>query len=360
MVSNTGNRNSLKSADSVSMQDYNWKSEYEKWLRDAGEQMQSYGKDCEKLVLDPLRKIIDPNIPKKLYKLCRPDGYAAANLKNNVVGTTRASEFNDPYDTLQFLDRRWYEEGIRRENPIEMIGMRYKALYDTENFLEYYKDYGRKILENFVENVKKEGWTLEGFAYFAEHQEEYVKLLCKKSIEQLEQVLEGVRRETFVSCFTTDFRNMLMWSHYADSHKGFALGYDIKDVKNQMALDNLFPICYSDKKIDVTVETSFVQHNILNEDRKFSIDKLLGIKSSLFKSLDWTYENEWRLVVRDIDSKENWSSIPLTATEIYYGCRIDDETRDKLHAIAVAQRLREYQMEVDPFSMSYEMKYIEL
>lgn len=340
------------------MQENNWEKDYEHWLRTP--QVQSYGKDCEKLVLEPLRKIIEPHIPVKLYKLCRHNGHAFENLRNKVVGTTRASEFNDPYDTLQFLDKKWKDESIRRENPIELIGMRYKALYDTENFIEHYKFYGQKVLEKFIENVRKEGWTPGVFAYYIEHPEEYLNLLCKKSIEQLEQVLEGVRKETYVSCFTTDFRNMLMWSYYADSHKGFALGYDLTDANNQQTIENLYPVCYSNKKIDVTIETGFVQMNIMNEDRNHSIDKLLGVKSSLFKSNDWSYENEWRLVVRDIDRKENWGSIPFVASEIYYGCRINSKTKDELHAIAIEQGLREYQMEIDPFSMSYDMKYIEL
>lgn len=336
----------------------NWKIEYEQWWRKP--QVQSYGKDCEKLVMEPLRKLLSGHIPSKLYKLCRPDGYASVNLINNTVGTTRASEFNDPYDTLQFLNKEWNEESIRKEDPMELIGMRYKALYDTENFKEQYKFWGKTVLEKFVENVKNEDWTPENFDFLAKYPEVFIRILCEESINQLEDVLEAIRKETFVSCFTTEFQNMLMWSHYADSHKGFALGYDMTDLYNMQSIENLYPVCYSDKKIDVTIETSSVQLDIMSEDRNYSIDKLLGIKCSLFKSVDWSYENEWRMVIRDLDRKENWGSIPLKASEIYYGCRINQKTKEDLHAIAVNQGLREYQMIIDPFSDSYDMKYNEL
>lgn len=48
------------------------------------------------------------------------------------------------------------------------------------------------------------------------------------------------------------------------------------------------------------------------------------------------------------------------ANEIYYGCRIDPKTKVDLHKIAVEQGLCEHQIEIDPYSMGYEMKYIEL
>ena len=35
-----------------------------------------------------------------------------------------------------------------------------------------------------------------------------------------------------IICFSEVYDSMLMWSHYADNHKGFLLAYDINDLKN--------------------------------------------------------------------------------------------------------------------------------
>jgi hypothetical protein len=48
-----------------------------------------------------------------------------------------------------------------------------------------------------------------------------------------------------VCCFTTDNRNPLMWSHYADGHKGFCLEFDTQKCK--LLSEKLFPVTYSDE-----------------------------------------------------------------------------------------------------------------
>lgn len=335
----------------------NWLAECEQWFREP--QLQSYGSGCDKMILEPVRELIDAHLPSTIYKLCPPDGYGVTNLKNNQVSTNRTSEFNDPFDTLQFLNRELNEELIRKSDWKELLGMRYKALYDTERFLEHYKHYGLVGLQKFVENVKKENWTLDLFAYYHEHPEEYMRLFCDKCIEQMLITLEKVRNETYVSCFTTSIDNMLMWSHYANKHTGFALGYDLTVTENKNTIDNLYPVFYSDKKIDVTLEVGFVENNMLNEERNYSIDKLLGIKSCLFKSADWAYEEEWRLAVRDLENANKWGVLPLKASEIYYGCRICEKDRQTLHEIALLQGLREYQMRIDPYSESYDLNVVQ-
>ena len=49
---------------------------------------------------------------------------------------------------------------------------------------------------------------------------------------------------------------MLMWAHYADSHKGFCVEYDIPtpDEHNINLLQNLLPVIYSDERVSVLNE----------------------------------------------------------------------------------------------------------
>ena len=76
------------------------------------------------------------------------------------------------------------------------------------------------------------------------------------------------------SCFTTCFKNPLMWSHYSDKHYGVCLEFKIADL-----LDDLHPCYYTQTIPD------------LNWSSKI-------INLSLIKSSAWSYENEWRYVIK--------------------------------------------------------------
>lgn len=50
------------------------------------------------------------------------------------------------------------------------------------------------------------------------------------------------------ACFSESISSLLMWSHYSDCHKGFALGYDLTSFlsPNTEGL-MIFPVVYNDK-----------------------------------------------------------------------------------------------------------------
>ncbi len=82
-----------------------------------------------------------------------------------------------------------------------------------------------------------------------------------------------------VLCLSESGTVPLMWSHYAESHTGVALGYDSSARPFNQAL----PIVYSKFRpsVDSTIHS---QEEIL--------------ESTLFtKSEDWAYEREWRIVM---------------------------------------------------------------
>lgn len=172
--------------------------------------------------------------------------------------------------------------------------------------------------------------------------------------------LHEVQKQTYVACFTETVDKVLMWSHYARSHSGFALGFDFSLPENQKAKEMLFRVVYSDEKIDMTMDIGFVADRHIEGDYKYATDILCGPKSSLFKSTDWAYEREWRYTIRDIENQKEYGSVPLKATAIYYGCKMSKEYFDLLHALAKLKGLKEYQMCVTPFDKEYRMIVLDL
>lgn len=110
------------------------------------------------------------------------------------------------------------------------------------------------------------------------------------------------------SCFSTKWDNLLMWSHYADSYRGFCVGYQIyegtfidQDARHRC---QTWPVSYFQKA------PNFPLH----------ADAL--IKTA--KPIDWAYEDEYRLLLKDFISglyPINFDSV----REIVLGPRCDKE-----------------------------------
>ena len=85
------------------------------------------------------------------------------------------------------------------------------------------------------------------------------------------------------------------------------------------------------------------------------LDMLDSIKSSLYKSPDWEYEKEWRLINTNniLDSHPHLKYAPVG---IYYGAQISDINKKILRRIAFEKGLAEFEMYIDKSSSDYEMK----
>lgn len=108
-----------------------------------------------------------------------------------------------------------------------------------------------------------------------------------------------------VCSFSENNKSLLMWGHYANNHKGFCVEYDIFEIMKKYSL--ISPVIYSNKI------TKYYGGNITM--------KVLG-KVLCTKSLEWEYEEEWRLFENfDCDTKIIEMPKPKT---IYLGCKSDE------------------------------------
>lgn len=107
-----------------------------------------------------------------------------------------------------------------------------------------------------------------------------------------------------VACFSLIYDEILLWSHYADEHKGICLIFDkdilIEDAKNDEAHPSLDFVNAQNVKYGLPqkLKVKFERENF-----RFPIKNL---KASNFKKLKcWKYEKEFRIVYKDV-----FSSIP--------------------------------------------------
>ena len=85
-----------------------------------------------------------------------------------------------------------------------------------------------------------------------------------------------------VLCFSKDWKNPVLWSHYSDKHKGICFGFDVLD-------DLLMNIEYRGTKLLEEIEASLTPE-------KLTPDLMQKILKTKFE--DWEYENEVRIFVQ--------------------------------------------------------------
>lgn len=99
---------------------------------------------------------------------------------------------------------------------------------------------------------------------------------------ELEGPTSHLLDSTGLLCLGSEWTNMLLWSHYANHHRGFCIGFHSNIDVFQVA----FPVHYGDN-FPIIV-------------RPHDDDDATLRKSFLIKQRCWEYENEWRIIKRKL------------------------------------------------------------
>jgi hypothetical protein len=91
------------------------------------------------------------------------------------------------------------------------------------------------------------------------------------------KAVDGVFADKALLCFSRNWRNPLMWAHYADNHSGVCLGFDIP-------IEYAVKVLYREKRPKVDF-AKLTQAERLEAIRDFSHSKFSH----------WSYENEYRV-----------------------------------------------------------------
>ncbi|WP_156362142.1 DUF2971 domain-containing protein [Sphingomonas sp. Leaf208] len=96
--------------------------------------------------------------------------------------------------------------------------------------------------------------------------------------------------------------NSLMWAHYADSHKGVVLGFDVEEAGFLERQTNLIPahfgsVIYSRRRVLDDYSTEEANPLTIGGTYRFDISNYEKLQRLfLTKPLDWAYEEEVRVV----------------------------------------------------------------
>lgn len=126
--------------------------------------------------------------------------------------------------------------------------------------------------------------------------------------------------------------NLLMWAHYANSHKGFCIGFNIENL-----LDSIFTLskkAFNHKKVKYYSEYPELNFEVKNHFNNKNLEE--SIQHLYIKSDIWAYEEEWRLLSLD---RNNFTVKfdPISIEYIYFGLKMSDS--DKIMIINEIEKL---------------------
>lgn len=273
-----------------------------------------------------------------------------AAFKENKLYFSTPSNFNDPYDTLLYVD---IKELVKTISNNWDIGM-----------------------ESYVKKLKGVNSLIGGYADMIYH----VKTLRSQVTQEyfsnvqnfIDQLKTNVRNNAKIICFSTECLSMLMWVHYSDNHKGYVLAYDKREIeeaegygKNGIVVGKtrLLAVNYSDKRINMTeeVHSYLLKHKLPSFE---NLDKIHEISQGVLKrfisekSLDWSYEKEWRLVSRTISLSEEspLCYIKLKPKAIIIGAQCEENNCGELLEIAKNNEIPAYKALISDEDQQYSMK----
>lgn len=221
-------------------------------------------------------------------------------------------------------------------------------------------DEGEKSLKSIIHNMgihdDVDEIALLILLYIQQKPDEYEKAVkMDQSFTEIEKKMnQAIDDAVYIVSLSTDHKNRLMWSHYADNHRGFCIEYDFgADVlKDDGTI--VLPVTYSSIRPKIPYETMlFSEKQTSRNVNSQNIDERFFF-SMLTKDEIWSYEKEWRIL---IPAKEEAMNIPAPPVScIYLGAYCSEENEEKIKALVQDWNIPIKKMVVDRGDYSLHIK----
>lgn len=236
-----------------------------------------------------------PKIPKLLYKYKKLDLVTINMIQEGSIFFSDPRTFNDPYEVkphINWVDDRGLLENIllmlikSRINE-EMKNMTILTHYGMEpdetiknRFNKFIDDYCNYCAEIRIENFKRIADEIS-----LDEPEEYENNILSIYRNEIYTEFQQYMAKGMY-CLSKIKKNMLMWAHYGDQHRGICLGYEIpKSLHTQID-----KVSYSGNKV---IDINDI-HSMLKGDKnvRVKVNRMVWLQ----KAPVWKYEKEWRLM----------------------------------------------------------------
>lgn len=254
----------------------------------------------------------------RLYKYQSYNMHSVASLVNRVSWAAKPSTFNDPFDCavslvpeidqdslFELIFQEAYTNGIEGYSKDKIDA--FKHQYDSGNF-------------NSIKDPDLEG-------------------LCQTLAKRLAELI----RDIGVVSLSEVNDHILMWSHYADQHRGFCVEF-VRNDSNKLGSNSTLPVRYTEKLPVFSLQTVV---KCESEERKNYVRSLV-----LSKAFEWSYEREWRY----LNSHGNCNvDLCSEISAIIFGARMPEEHKVLIKNLVgkeyTSVKFRQVQLKQDGFGL---------
>ena len=273
--------------------------------------------------------------PRILYKYRNEGKYTEDIFTNKTIWLSKPENLNDPFECsiANFTEKVKATIIIKykRDQVFSFIEHGKKSLLDKSLYFNlegkslkhFLKKLGSKSLERKYQMINEVVYQASGIPL--------------SNPNQLFKSLEQRLMTTGIFSLSETDTDQLMWAHYANEHKGLALGFEVET--NSILADNrhCFAINYCDQLPDFKPE-ELMSHMTITIDKDNNIQRNLEVPfdDPIFrrcvstKPTAWGYEKEWRY----IDETDGLHAFPGKLVEVTFGLRCTEENRLKIISLA--------------------------
>ncbi|MEQ9378910.1 MAG: DUF2971 domain-containing protein [Imperialibacter sp.] len=177
---------------------------------------------------------------------------------------------NDPFDCLRILDRPYSDSELDS----------FKGFAELSPFLKRYVDVSNDVLREHLNDIRR----------------------------------QHIRRWAFCALSESP-DNILMWSHYANAHRGIVIGYEFENLGNRMTFQKV-------KYQDYLDEFNWLEFGRFMDGEEGFGSKILEDLSLKLK--EWEYEKEWRIWANG-EGYYYYSKNEIK--EVYFGINCQKDTK---------------------------------
>lgn len=297
---------------------------------------------------------------ERFYKYSDVEG-ARCILRDGTLKFSFASEYNDPFETKVDMS---YAYDFIKTLP-ELQKERLNILLSDEPLPQFatstYAQLTASLKQSLDKKTKEEKENFKNLV-LADSPEAFMNIdgIRTASLELLEDLKSSFSCDT-IFCASLIYDNILLWSHYAEKHKGVALEF-VANIEKDSLLRLMTKVNYStERPFLYNSPKDFLYKNMFQEIKDVLNEYISTI--SLTKSLAWKYEQEVRVYIANIfDPKpyllHNYHADELRA--IYLGCKTDPNLEKELVGLAYSKNPAVKVFKMTTALASYDLKPIEV
>jgi hypothetical protein len=284
------------------------------------------------------------HLPKRIYKYRKDDegGYSRKNLASSTIWLATPDSYNDPYDCfLQFSAANMaaaFERGL-----IDAFVAGYHLDISADNVTKAKQS--PTPFQTFLQYITSNGKSGANPKQMAEFMSQTIPGYINSTVE----ILQALRTIAQICSFSAVHDSILMWSHYADQHKGFCVEYDLgKFDPGDAFLKNLYPVIYSKELADLT---PWAEKLVSCGAGDLTTGVLL--LAVIQKFTGWEYEQEWRYIrFQEPPKQDRNRSMPLP-NRVFLGAKAPAATIEAVVATCSEKSVPVFQMRMS--SDKYEL-----